>query len=121
MGSVNKVILIGNLGADPEIRSTQDGREIASFSIATSEKWKDKKTGEQKVKTEWHKIVVFNEGIVNIVKQYVKKGQSVWIEGKVRTRKYADKAGKNSYSTEVVLDGFNASLVILNKGENESK
>ena len=112
-GSVNKVILVGNLGKDPEIRNTQDGREIASFSIATSESWKDKNSGERKEKTEWHNIVVFNPQLVGIVKSYVKKGSKLYIEGALQTRKWTDKDGHDRYSTEVVLQNFNGTLTML--------
>lgn len=112
-GSVNKVILIGNLGRDPEIRSTQDGREIANLAIATSESWKDRNTGERKEKTEWHRVVIFNEGLVSVVKNYLKKGAKVYIEGQLQTRKWTDKDGQEKYSTEVVLQGFNGSLTML--------
>jgi single-strand DNA-binding protein len=116
-GSINKVTLIGNLGKDPEIRTTTDGREIASFSLATSESWKDKVTGERKDKTEWHRIVVFKEGVVGIVKSYVKKGTKLYIEGQLQTRKWVDNAGQEKYTTEVVLQGFNCNLILLdNKG-----
>lgn len=112
-GSVNKVILIGNLGRDPEIRSTQDGREIANLAIATSESWKDKSTGERKEKTEWHRVVIFNDGLVNVVKNYLKKGAKVYIEGSLQTRKWTDKDGHEKYSTEVVLQGFGGVLTML--------
>ncbi len=112
-GSVNKVILIGNLGRDPEIRSTQDGREIANLAIATSESWKDKSTGERKEKTEWHRVVIFNDGLVNVVKSYLKKGAKVYIEGALQTRKWTDKDGHEKYSTEVVLQGFGGVLTML--------
>jgi single-strand DNA-binding protein len=112
-GSVNKVILVGNLGRDPEIRTTQDGKEIANFSIATSETWKDRNTGERKEKTEWHRIVVFNENLVKVVKNYVKKGSKLYIEGALQTRKWTDKDGQEKYSTEVVLQGYNGSLTML--------
>ena len=112
-GSVNKVILIGNLGRDPEIRSTQDGREIANLAIATSESWKDKNTGERKEKTEWHRVVIFNDGLVNVVKNYLKKGAKVYIEGALQTRKWTDKDGQEKYSTEVVLQGFGGVLTML--------
>lgn len=113
MASVNKVILVGNLGKDPEIRSTQDGREIASFSIATSESWKDKTTGDKKEKTEWHNIVIFNPNLVTVVKNYVKKGSKLYLEGSLQTRKWVDKEGNDRYSTEVVLQNFNGTLVML--------
>jgi single-strand DNA-binding protein len=112
-GSVNKVILIGNLGADPEIRRTQDGRPIANLRIATSETWRDKNTGERKEKTEWHRVVVFNEGLCKVIEQYVKKGSKLYIEGALQTRKWQDKDGQDRYSTEVVLQGFNSVLTML--------
>jgi single-strand DNA-binding protein len=112
-GSVNKVILIGNLGADPEIRRTQDGRPIANLRIATSESWRDKTTGERREKTEWHRVVIFNEGLCKIVEQYLKKGSKVYLEGALQTRKWQDKDGHDKYSTEVVLQGFNSSLTML--------
>ena len=112
-GSVNKVILIGNLGADPEIRRTQDGRPIANIRVATSESWRDKNTGERKEKTEWHRVVIFNEGLCKIVEQYLKKGSKVYLEGQLQTRKYNDKDGVEKYSTEVVLQGFNSQLTML--------
>ena len=112
-GSVNKVILIGNLGKDPEIRRTQDGRPIANLSIATSETWRDKNTGERKEKTEWHRVVVFNEGLCKVVEQYLKKGAKVYIEGALQTRKWTDQQGAEKYSTEVVLQGFNSTLTML--------
>ena len=112
-GSVNKVILIGNLGADPEIRRTQDGRPIANLSIATSESWRDKATGEKKEKTEWHRVVVFNEGLCKVIEQYVKKGSKVYIEGALQTRKWTDKDGAEKYSTEVVLQNFRGELTML--------
>lgn len=112
-GSVNKVILVGNLGADPEIRRTQDGRPIANLSVATSETWRDKNTGERKEKTEWHRVVIFNEGLCKVAEQYLKKGSKVYIEGALQTRKWQDKDGKDKYSTEVVLQGFNSTLTML--------
>jgi single-strand DNA-binding protein len=112
-GSVNKVILIGNLGADPEIRRTQDGRPIANLRIATSESWRDKATGERKEKTEWHRVVIFNEGLCKIAEQYLKKGAKVYIEGQLQTRKWQDQSGQDKYSTEVVLQGFNSALTML--------
>ena len=111
-GSVNKVILIGNLGKDPEIRRTQDGRPIANLRIATSETWRDKNTGERKEKTEWHQVVVFNEGLCKVVEQYLKKGAKVYIEGALQTREW-EKDGVKRYSTEVVLQGFNSTLTML--------
>ena len=112
-GSVNKVILVGNLGKDPEIRRTQDGRPIANLSVATSESWRDKTTGERKEKTEWHRVVIFSEGLAKIAEQYLKKGAKVYIEGQLQTRKYTDKDGNEKYSTEVVLQGFNSTLTML--------
>jgi single-strand DNA-binding protein len=112
-GSVNKVILIGNLGADPEIRRTQDGRPIANLRVATSESWRDKNSGERREKTEWHRVVIFNEGLCKIVEQYLKKGSKVYLEGALQTRKWQDKDGQDRYSTEVVLQGFNSQLTML--------
>ena len=109
-GSLNKVILIGNLGNDPEIRSTNDGREIANFSLATGESQKDKVTGEKKEKTEWHRIVCFNEGLVKVIKEYVKKGTKLYIEGQLQTRKWLDNANQEKYTTEIVLQGYNAKI-----------
>jgi single-strand DNA-binding protein len=117
--SINKVIIIGNLGKDPEIRQTKDGKEIANFSLATSESWKDKSTGEKKEKTEWHKISIFSQGLVNIVKQYVKKGSKLYIEGALQTRKWTDDSGVEKYSTEIVLKDYNSTLQILNSIEKE--
>jgi single-strand DNA-binding protein len=115
--SINKVIIIGNLGKDPEIRQTKDGKEICNFSIATSESWKDKSTGEKKEKTEWHKISIFSQGLVNIVKQYVKKGSKLYIEGALQTRKWTDDSGAEKYITEIVLKDYNSTLQILNSME----
>jgi single-strand DNA-binding protein len=112
-GSVNKVILIGNLGADPEIRRTQDGRPIANLSVATSESWRDKNTGERREKTEWHRVVIFNEGLCKIAENYLKKGSKVYLEGQLQTRKWQDQSGQDKYSTEVVLQGFNGNLTML--------
>ncbi|TWA97005.1 single-stranded DNA-binding protein [Bradyrhizobium stylosanthis] len=112
-GSVNKVILVGNLGKDPEIRRTQDGRPIANLSIATSETWRDKNSGERKEKTEWHRVVIFNEGLCKVAEQYLKKGAKVYIEGALQTRKWTDQSGAEKYSTEVVLQGFNSTLTML--------
>ncbi len=113
VGSVNKVILLGNLGRDPEVRSMQSGNRVASFSIATSKRWKDKTTQEQKDKTSWHNIVVFGEGLVDIVEKYVKKGSKIYIEGELQTRKWQDKDGNDKYTTEVVLQGYNCNLTLL--------
>jgi single-strand DNA-binding protein len=114
-GSVNKVILIGNLGADPEIRRTQDGRPIANLRVATSETWRDKATGERREKTEWHRVVIFNEGLCKIAEQYLKKGAKVYLEGSLQTRKWQDQSGQDRYSTEVVLQGFNSQLTMLDR------
>lgn len=112
-GSVNKAIIIGNLGKDPEIRRTQEGKAIASLTVATSETWRDKSTGDRKEKTEWHKVVVFNEGLCKVAEQYLKKGSKVYIEGQIQTRKWIDKDGADRYSTEIVLQGFNSVLTML--------
>jgi single-strand DNA-binding protein len=112
-GSVNKVILVGNLGRDPEIRRTQDGRPIANLSVATSETWRDKNTGERREKTEWHRVVIFSEGLCKIVEQYLKKGSKVYLEGALQTRKYTDKDGVEKYTTEVVLQNLNSVLTML--------
>ena len=112
-GSVNKVILLGNLGRDPEIRSTQSGSKMATFSIATSKRWRDKNTQEQRDKTSWHNIVVFGDGLVDIVEKYVKKGSKIFLEGELQTRKWQDTDGNDRYSTEVVLQGFNSNLTLL--------
>lgn len=112
-GSVNKVILIGNLGAEPDIKRTQDGRPIANLSIATSESWRDKNSGERREKTEWHRVVIFNEGLCKIAESYLKKGSKVYIEGALQTRKWTDQSGQDKYSTEVVLQGFNGNLTML--------
>ena len=119
-GSLNKVLLIGRLGADPEIKQMVNGKSVARLSIATSNTWKDKNTGEKKEKTEWHRVVIFNEGLVNVVQQYVKKGAQVYIEGQLTTRKWKDeKSGTDRYSTEVVLQGFNSSFKILSSKNNQ--
>lgn len=112
-GSVNKVIIIGNVGADPEIRRTQDGKPIANLRIATSESWRDKNSGERKEKTEWHRVVIFNEGLCKVVEQYVQKGAKLYIEGQLQTRKWTDQSGVEKYSTEIVLQGFNSTLQML--------
>jgi len=114
-GSVNKVILIGNLGADPEIRRTQDGRPIANLRLATSESWRDKTTGERREKTEWHRVVIFNENLCRIAEQYLKKGSKIYIEGALQTRKWQDQSGQDRYSTEVVLQGFRGELTLLDR------
>lgn len=112
-GSVNKVILVGNLGRDPEIRQTQDGKEIAHLAIATSESWKDRNTGERKEKTEWHRVVIFNEGLTNVAKNYLRKGAKVYIEGQLQTRKWVDQGGQEKYTTEIVLQGYGGTLAML--------
>lgn len=112
-GSINKVILVGNLGADPEIRQTKDGKPIANLSVATSESWKDRNTGERREKTEWHRVVIFNEGLTRIAEQYLKKGSKVYLEGQLQTRKWQDQNGQDRYTTEVVLQGFNSNLTML--------
>jgi len=116
-GSVNKVILVGNLGADPDIRRTQDGRPIATFSIATSETWRDKATGERKESTEWHRVVVFNENLAKLAEQYLKKGSKVFVEGAQKTRKWTDQGGVDRYTTEVVLQSFGSTLTLLDRRE----
>lgn len=116
-GSVNKVILIGNVGADPEIRRTQDGRPIASLRLATSETWRDRNSGERREKTEWHSVVVFAEPLCKIIEQYVKKGSKLYVEGQLQTRKWQDQQGQDRYSTEVVLQGFGGSIQLLDKRE----
>jgi len=118
--SINKVILVGNVGQDPEIRTTGDGREIVSLSLATSESWKDKSTGEKRDKTEWHRLVIFSQGLVGIAKSYVKKGTKLYIEGSLQTRKWTDKDGVEKYTTEVVLQNFNSTLQILDSKNGSS-
>ena len=113
-GSLNKVLLIGRLGADPEIKQMVNGKSVARLSLATSQNWKDKNTGERKEKTEWHRIVVFNEGLVNVVQQYLKKGAQVYVEGQLSTRKWKDEqSGQDKYSTEILIQGYNSSLTML--------
>ncbi len=112
-GSVNKVILVGNLGADPEIRRTQDGRPIVNLRIATSESWRDRNSGERRERTEWHRVVIFNEGLAKVAEQYLKKGAKVYIEGQLQTREWEDQQGQKRYSTEVVVQGFNGQLTML--------
>ena len=120
-GSLNKVLLIGRLGADPEIKQMVNGKSVARLSLATSQSWKDKNTGEKKEKTEWHRIVVFNEGLVNVVQQYLKKGAQVYVEGQITTRKWKDEqSGQDKYSTEVVIQGYNSSLTMLGGGGSNS-
>ena len=127
-GSLNKVLLIGRLGADPEIKQMVNGKSVARLSLATSQSWKDKNTGEKKEKTEWHRIVVFNEGLVNVVQQYLKKGAQIYVEGQLSTRKWKDEqSGQDKYSTEIIIQGVNSSLTMLGGGgrgvqnENASK
>ena len=116
-GSLNKVLLIGRLGADPEIKQMVNGKSVARLSLATSQSWKDKNTGEKKEKTEWHRIVVFNEGLVNVVQQYLKKGAHIYVEGQLSTRKWKDEqSGQDKYSTEIIIQGFNSSLTMLGGG-----
>jgi single-strand DNA-binding protein len=119
-GSVNKVILVGNVGKDPEIRRTQDGRAICNLSLATSETWRDKSTGERKEKTEWHRVVIFNENLSKIAEQYVRKGSKLYIEGQLQTRKWTDKDGSERYSTEVVLQGFSGTLTLLDSRQEQA-
>ena len=114
-GSLNKVLLIGRLGADPEIKQMVNGKNVARLSLATSQSWKDKNTGEKKEKTEWHRVVIFNEGLVNVIQQYLKKGAQIYIEGQITTRKWKDEStGQDKYSTEIVLQGYNSTLKMLN-------
>ena len=119
-GSVNKVILVGNLGKDPEVRSGQDGTKIVNFSLATSETWNDRASGERKEKTEWHRIVVFNENIAGVVEKYVRKGHKVYVEGALQTRKWTDQSGQEKYSTEVVIGRFNGALTMLSGRDAEA-
>ena len=120
-GSLNKVLLIGRLGADPEIKQMVNGKSVARFSLATSNTWKDKNTGERKEKTEWHRVVIFNEGLINVIKQYVKKGVQVYIEGQLTTRKWTDeKSGQDKYSTEIILQGYNSTFTILSAKNNQN-
>ena len=120
-GSLNKVLLIGRLGADPEIKQMVNGKSVARLSIATSQSWKDKSSGERKEKTEWHRVVIFNEGLVNVVQQYLKKGANVYIEGQLSTRKWKDESsGQDKYSTEIVLQGYNSSLTMLDSRNSNS-
>jgi single-strand DNA-binding protein len=114
-GSVNKVILIGNLGKDPEVRRMQDGRPVVNLSVATSDQWRDKATGERRERTEWHRVVIFNENLCRIAEQYLKKGSKVYLEGSLQTRKWQDQQGQDKYTTEVVLQGFNGQLTMLDR------
>lgn len=113
MSSVNKVILVGNLGADPDVRQMQNGNPVVNLRLATSDTWRDKNTGERRERTEWHRVVIFNEGLCRVAEQYLKRGSKVYLEGQLQTRKWQDQSGQDKYSTEVVLQGFNASLVML--------
>ena len=116
-GSLNKVLLIGRLGADPDIKQMVNGKSVARLSLATSQTWKDKNTGEKKEKTEWHRIVVFNEGLVNVVQQYLKKGAQIYVEGQISTRKWKDEqSDQDKYSTEIIIQGYNSSLTMLGGG-----
>ena len=120
-GSLNKVLLIGRLGADPEVKQMVNGKSVARLSLATSQSWKDKNTGEKKEKTEWHRIVVFNEGLVNVVQQYLKKGAQVYVEGQLSTRKWKDEqSGQDKYSTEILIQGYNSSLTMLGGGNQNN-
>lgn len=117
-GSVNKVILVGNVGSDPEVRNMPSGVKVVNLSVATSETWKDKNTGERKEKTEWHRVVIFSEGLARVAESYIKKGSKVYLEGQLQTRKWQDQSGQDKYSTEIVLQGFNASLTLLDGKDN---
>ena len=119
--SINKIILLGNVGGDPQIRTTQDGKKIATFSLATSDKWKDKQSGEQRNKTEWHKIVVYNENLANIIEKYVSKGSKLYIEGSLQTRKWTGNDGAEKYTTEIILQGYGCKIEIVdNKNQSEN-
>jgi len=119
-GSVNKVILLGNLGADPDVRTMQNGKKVCTFSLATSDSWKDKDTGEKKEKTEWHRVVVFNEGLAGVVENYIKKGTKLYIEGSLQTRKWTDDSGTEKYTTEIVIQGYGGRIDIISaKGNNQ--
>ena len=121
-GSVNKVILLGNLGQDPDVRTMQNGKKVCTFSIATSNSWKDKDTGEKKEKTEWHRVVVFNEGLVGVVENYIKKGTKLYIEGSLQTRKWTDDSGTEKYTTEIVIQGYGGRIDIVSaKGNNQEQ
>ncbi len=120
-GSLNKVLLIGRLGNDPEIKQMTNGKSVARLSVATSETWKDKNSGERKEKTEWHRVVIFNEGLVGVVKQYLKKGSQVYIEGQIQTTKYTDNNGQEKYSTQIILQGYNSTLTMLGASNASSK
>ena len=119
-GSVNKVILLGNLGQDPDVRTMQNGKKVCTFSVATSDSWKDKDTGEKKEKTEWHRVVVFNEGLVGVVENYIKKGTKVYVEGSLQTRKWTDDKGSDMYTTEIIIQGYGGRIDIVSaKGSNQ--
>lgn len=120
-GSVNKVILVGNLGNEPEVRTMPNGGKVVNLSVATSERWRDKNSGDQKEKTEWHRVVIFSEGLAKIAEQYLKKGSKVYLEGQLQTRKWTDQSGAEKYSTEIVLQGFNAALQLLDSREGSSE
>ena len=121
MASLNKVMLIGNLGKNPEVRHTQDGKAIVNLSVATAETWKDKNTGEKKEKTEWHRVVIFNDGLAKVAEAYLKKGSTVYLEGQLQTRKWTDKDGAEKYSTEIVLQNFRGEMVLLGGKDNASE
>lgn len=120
-GSLNRAMLIGNLGRDPEVRSTQDGRKIVQLSIATSESWRDKQSGERKEKTEWHRVVIFNEKIAEVAEKYLRKGAKVFVEGAIQTRKWTDKDGAEKYTTEIVLQAFSGSLTMLDSARDSQE
>ena len=120
-GSVNKVILVGNLGADPEVRHTQDGKPIVQLSVATSESWRDKNTGERRERTEWHRVVIFSEGLCRVAEQYLRKGSKVYLEGQLQTRKWQDQSGQDRYTTEVVLQNFNSNLTMLDSRQSSGE
>lgn len=120
-GSVNKAIILGHLGADPEIRTFPNGGKIANLRIATSEQWKDKQSGERRERTEWHRVAIMSEGLVNVVERYLKKGAKIYIEGQIETRKWQDQSGQDRYSTEIVLQGFDAKLVMLDSGQSQDR
>lgn len=121
MNSLNKVSLIGRLGNDPDIRTTQDGKEIANLSVATSQSWKDKGTGERKEKTEWHRVVIFNDALAGVAREYLRKGSRVYVEGALQTRKWTDQSGQEKYSTEVVLQGFGSTLILLDSKTDDGE
>ena len=120
-GSLNKVLLIGRLGNDPEIKQMSNGKNVARLSVATSETWKDKNSGERKEKTEWHRVVIFNEGLIGVVQQYLKKGSQVYIEGQIQTTKYTDNNGQEKYSTQIILQGYNSTLTMLGSSNSGGK